>query len=72
MRLLARMSGTSIGPLGGGAMRLPPTDAAASPDEKRQPHSTTTQSPDRQVKLAIGPTPAFIRGTLVLSLRPVA
>jgi len=60
MRLPARMSGASIGPLSGGAMRLQPEDVAASAVSK---DSMTTQSPDRQVKLAIVPTQAFLRGT---------
>jgi len=67
MRQTAWVSGASRpkGPLGYGAMRLPPADEAASPGEQsahpgRQPHSTTTQSPDRQVKLATAPTPAFL------------
>jgi len=78
MRLPPRVSGAaSIGPLGDGAMRLPPADVAASPGERfghpgRQPHSTKTQSLDMQVRLTIAFTPAFLRGTLVLSLRPVA
>src|SRR6218665_2586902 len=38
---------------------------------RRQPHSTTTQSLDGQVKLAIAPTPGFLRGTLVL-LKPAS
>src|SRR6218665_2191310 len=63
-------SGASIGlgPLVDGDMRLPPADVAASAGEqnahsgrriqasRKQPHRTTTQSPDRQVKLAIAPT----------------
>src|SRR6218665_782238 len=43
-----------------------------SEDVAQADHSTTTQSPDRQVKLAIGPTVYPLLGTLVLSLRPVA
>src|SRR6218665_1945617 len=78
------LNGASIGlgPLVDGDMRLPPADVAASLGEQNahpaarttqnpEPR-TTTQSPDRQVKLAIAPIPAFLRGTLVLSLRPVA
>src|SRR6218665_1029447 len=70
MRLPERRSGASIGlgPLVDGDMRLPPADVAASAGEqnahsgrriqasRKQPHRTTTQSPDRQVKLAIAPT----------------
>src|SRR6218665_2317872 len=70
MRLPERRSGASIGlgPLVDGDMRLPPADVAASAGEqnahsgrriqasRKQPHRTTTQSPDRQVKLGIAPT----------------
>src|SRR6218665_998692 len=71
MRLPERRSGASIiclGPLVDGDMRLPLADVAASAGEqnahsgrriqasRKQPHRTTTQSPDRQVKLAIAPT----------------
>src|SRR6218665_3151703 len=71
------LNGASIGlgPLVDGDMRLPPADLAASSGEQNAhpaPHRTTTQSPDRQVKLAIAPIPVFLRGTLILSLRPVA
>src|SRR6218665_4026603 len=38
---------------------------------RRQSHRWTIQSPDRQVKLAIAHTPAFLRGTLVLGLPPM-
>src|SRR6218665_3867190 len=81
MRLPERVSGASIGlePPVDGDMRLPPADVAASSGEqnahsgrriqapRKQPHRTTTQSPDRKVKLAIAPIPAFHRDTLVLN-----
>src|SRR6218665_2061353 len=69
MRLPERVSGASmgLGPLVDADMRLKPADVAAFSGEqnahsgrriqapRKQPRRTTTQSPDRQVKLAIAP-----------------